>query len=160
MLGGRVAKLFLFEHLSDAQLDIPCADGRIESFAPGPLFRVGEPATCFYVMIDGELVMSGRSVGVDIQTHRTSQRGVYCGAWSAYVPDAEKVYTVSVRLTRPTRFFVLDADKFAGFMQSQFPIAVHLLGGHTLGSMRQQQILASARGWQRWAPSPLALRIN
>ena len=133
--------LFLFEHLSDAQLDILCADGRIESFAPGPLFGVGEPATCLYVMIDGELVMSGRSVGVDIQTHRTSQRGVYCGAWSAYVPDAEKVYTVSVRLTRPTRFFVLDADKFAGFMQSQFPIAVHLLGGHTLGSMRQQQIL-------------------
>ncbi|MGY4647269.1 ATP-binding protein [Mycobacterium sp. URHB0021] len=133
--------LFLFEHLSDAQLDILCADGRIESFPPGPLFTEGEPATCFYVLIDGELVMSGRTGGIDVQTHRTSQRGIYCGAWSAYVPIPEPTYEVSIRLLRPCRFFVLDADKFAHFMQTQFPMAVHLLAGHTLGGLRQQQIV-------------------
>ena len=133
--------LFLFEHLSDSQLDMLCADGRIESFPPGPLFSEGQPATCFFVLIDGELAMSGRTGGFDVLTHRTSQRGVYCGAWSAYVPAAEQVYEVSVRIIRTSRFFVLDADKFAHFMQTQFPMAVHLLAGHTLGGLRQQQIV-------------------
>ena len=73
--------LFLFEHLADEQLDILCDAGHIETFPAGPICREGEPATCFYVMIDGELIMSKRSGGVDIQTNRTSQRGVYFGAW-------------------------------------------------------------------------------
>src|SRR5439155_25804256 len=101
----------------------------------------GDPATCFYVMIDGELVMSKRSGGVDIETGRTSQRGVYCGAWSAYIPGAESVYSASVRVTRPSRFFVLDADAFARFMQAEFPMAVHLLEGHLVGGLRQRQII-------------------
>src|SRR5690349_325306 len=95
----------------------------IETIPAGPLFSEGEPATCFYVLIEGELVMSARTAGVDVQTNRTSQRGAYCGAWSAYVPDAEQKYAVSVRLVRPSRFFVLDAAKFAQFMQTQFPMA-------------------------------------
>src|SRR5690349_5311799 len=90
--------LFLFEHLSDPQLEMLCADGHIETIPAGPLFSEGEPATCFYVLIEGELVMSARTAGVDVQTNRTSQRGAYCGAWSAYVPDAEQKYAVSVRL--------------------------------------------------------------
>lgn len=69
--------LFLFEDLSDSQLDILCAAGHIETFPAGPLVSEGDQATCFYVMIDGELIMSKRSGGVDIQTGRTSQRGVF-----------------------------------------------------------------------------------
>lgn len=133
--------LFLFEQLSDTQLAILCAQGRIETFPEGPLIREGEPATCFYVMVDGELVMSSRMGGIDVQTHRTSQRGVYCGAWLAYIPSASHIHEVTIHLTRPSRFFVLDAPQFADFMHSQFPMAVHLLAGHTLGTLRQQQIL-------------------
>ena len=133
--------LFLFEHLSNAQLELLCTAGRIETFPPGPLIREGEPATHFYVMIEGELLMAGRMGGVDVRTHRTSQRGVYCGAWVAYIPAAAQIHEVSIRLTRTSRFYVLDAERFAGFMQSQFPMAVHLLAGHTLGTIRQQQIL-------------------
>jgi signal transduction histidine kinase len=134
--------LFLFEHLSEAQLAILCADGRIESLPPGPLFNEGEPATLFYVLIEGELVMSGRTGGFDVNTRRTTQRGAYCGAWNAYVPLPEHLYDVSVRLIRESRFYVLDADKFADFMQTQFHMAVHLLVGHTLGGLRQQQIVS------------------
>ncbi len=105
-------------------------------------------------MIDGELVMSKRSGGVDIQTGRTSQRGVYCGAWSAYVPGEEHIYEASVRVTKPSRFFVLDADAFAAFMQSEFPMAVHLLEGHKVGGRRQSRSSASARSCLRSAPSP------
>jgi signal transduction histidine kinase len=133
--------LFLFEHLSQAQLEVLCADGHIETFPAGPLLREGEPARFFYVMIEGELVMSGRMGGVDVQTRRTTQRGAYCGAWVAYVPGVAQVYDVSIRLVRPSRFFVLDAERFAHFMNTQFPMAVHLLAGHTLGTLRQQQLL-------------------
>lgn len=133
--------LFLFEHLSDDQLDTLCQAGSIETFPAGPIVTEGDPATCFYVMLDGELVMSKRSGGVDIQTNRTSMRGVYFGAWSAYIPGEEHIYEASVRLTKSSRVFVLDANAFAGFMQSQFPMAVHLLEGHKVGGRRQSQII-------------------
>jgi signal transduction histidine kinase len=140
-LPDELRTLFLFEKLSDAQLQRLCENGHIAVFEPGPVCVEGDPATCFYVMLDGELVMSKRSGGVDIQTGRTSQRGVYCGAWSAYVPGEEHVYEASVRVTKPSRFFVLDADAFAEFMQSEFPMAVHLLEGQKVGGRRASQII-------------------
>ncbi len=133
--------LFLFEALTDEQLQTLCENGHIAVFEPGPIVTEGDPATCFYVLLDGEVVMSKRSGGVDIETGRTSQRGVYCGAWSAYVPGEEHLYEASVRVTKPSRFFVLDADAFARFMQSQFPMAVHLLEGQKVGGLRQRQII-------------------
>ncbi len=140
-LRDELRTLFLFEDLSDEQLDILCAAGHIETFPAGPVVQEGEPATCFYVMIDGELIMSKRSGGVDIQTNRTSQRGVYFGAWSAYIPGEEQTYQASVRLTKPSRCFVLDSNEFADFMNTQFPMAVHLLEGHLVGGRRQTQII-------------------
>ena len=133
--------LFLFESLSDEQLDILCEAGHIQYFPAGPLVVEGDSATCFYVLIDGELVMSKRSGGVDIQTGHTSQRGVYFGAWSAYIPGEEQLYQASVRLLTESRVFVLQADTFAEFMRTQFPMAVHLLEGHLVGGRRQSQII-------------------
>ena len=63
--------LFLFEHLSDEQLAMLCVNGQVESYEPGPLCVEGEPATCFYVLIEGELAMSKLSGGQDIETNRT-----------------------------------------------------------------------------------------
>jgi signal transduction histidine kinase len=140
-LPDELRTLFLFEALTDEQLHTLCEHGHIQSFEPGPVVTEGDPATCFYVMIDGELVMSIRSGGVDIETGRTSQRGVYCGAWSAYIPGEEQLYSASVRVTKPSRFFVLDAAAFAAFMQSEFPMAVHLLEGHMVGGRRASQII-------------------
>ncbi|OBF24608.1 ATP-binding protein [Mycobacterium sp. ACS4331] len=140
-LPDELRSLFLFEALSDAQLETLCKDGHIEHFEPGPICVEGEPATCFYVLLDGELVMSKRSGGDDIETNRTSQRGVYCGAWGAYVEGIPHIYESSVRVTRPSRFFVLDAAAFGAFVKSQFPMAVHLLEGLKVGGLRQRQIL-------------------
>ncbi|MGX9790035.1 ATP-binding protein [Mycobacterium sp. MMS18-G62] len=140
-LPDELRTLFLFEALSDQQLKMLCDHGHIQSFEPGPVVVEGEPATCFYVLLDGELVMSKRSAGVDIITSQTSQRGVYCGAWSAYIPGEVQVYNASVRVTKPSRFFVLDASAFAEFMKTQFPMAVHLLEGHMVGGRRQSQII-------------------
>ena len=133
--------LFLFEALTDRQLEKLCHSGHVEVFEPGPVCTEGDPATCFYVLVDGELVMSKRSGGVDLETNRTSQRGVYCGAWSAYVPGEQHVYEASVRVTKPSKFFVLDAEAFALFMRTEFPMAVHLVEGQRIGGVRQRQIV-------------------
>src|SRR3954447_26000220 len=105
--------LFLFEHLNDAQLATLCADGKIEHYEPGPIVVEGEPATCLYVLIEGELAMSKLSGGQDIETNRTSHRGVYCGAWRAFTGQLQRQsYDASVYVTKPSRFFVLDAQAF------------------------------------------------
>jgi signal transduction histidine kinase len=133
--------LFLFEALSDEQLATLCAEGRIQLYEPGPISIEGEPATCFYVLIEGELAMSKLSGGQDIETNRTSQRGVYCGAWSAYTGEQHQTYSASVRVTKPSRFFVMDAPAFGRFMKDQFPMAVHLLDGLAVGSERTRRII-------------------
>ena len=74
-LPDELRTLFLFEALTDEQLQTLCENGHIQTFEPGPVVVEGDPATCFYVLIDGEVVMSQRSGGVDIETGRTSQRG-------------------------------------------------------------------------------------
>ena len=46
-------RLFLFAKLSDEQLDWLCQHGHVERFEPGFLYREGDPATCFYVLLKG-----------------------------------------------------------------------------------------------------------
>jgi signal transduction histidine kinase len=133
--------LFLFEALSDEQLAVLCSNGHIQHYEPGPICVEGEPATCFYVLIEGELMMSKLSGGQDIETNRTSQRGVYCGAWRAFTGGKQKTYDASVHVTKPSRFFVMDAPVFADFMKAQFPMAVHLLDGIAVGTDRTRRII-------------------
>jgi signal transduction histidine kinase len=132
--------LFLFEKLSDEQLGWLCARGRVEEFAPGVVVQEGDPATCFYVLLDGTLALSRRVGTEDVETTRTSQRGVYAGAWSAYVEDeAFSTYAATLRAITPSRFFVLDSDDFATFMRDGFPMAVHLLEGIFYGNQKTQR---------------------
>jgi signal transduction histidine kinase len=137
-----VGSLFLFEKLSPEQLGRLCAAGRVERFEPGPVYTEGEPATCFYVMIEGTVVLSRRVGGDDVEVSRTSQRGVYAGSMQAYLGDrVPQVYNNSMRVTEPTRFFVLPAETFSGFMQEWFPMAVHLLEGLFFGSKSMQRAI-------------------
>jgi len=122
--------LFLFEKLSDEQLDWLCENGWVKTFQPGPVYTEGEPATCFYVLIDGTVVLSRRVGPDDVETTRTSQPGVYAGAWRSYLGDrAPDTYNNSMRVTEPSRFFVLDSPLFAKAMRDWFPMAVHMLEG-------------------------------
>jgi hypothetical protein len=61
---------------------------------------------------------------------RTSQHGAYAGAWQASLGGrVPQLYNSSMRVTKPSRFFVLGADVFAQLMNEWFPMAVHLLDG-------------------------------
>ncbi|MCF3134986.1 ATP-binding protein [Streptomyces olivochromogenes] len=129
-----IGSLFLFEKLSPQQKGRLCGAGRVELFEPGPVYTEGDPATCFFVMVEGTVVLSRRVGGDDVEVSRTSQPGVYAGAMQAYLGDRVlQVYNNSMRVTVPTRFFVLPADTFADIMQEWFPMAVHLLEGLFFG---------------------------
>ncbi|GHK01430.1 histidine kinase [Streptomyces sp. Y2F8-2] len=134
--------LFLFEKLDDEQLARLCREGRVEEFDPGPVYTEGEPATCFFVLLKGTVVLSRRVGADDVEVNRTSQRGVYAGAFQAYLGDrAAASYGGSMRVTEPSRFFILPAETFASIMQDWFPMAVHLLEGLFFGSKNTQQVI-------------------
>ncbi|MFJ9860713.1 ATP-binding protein [Streptomyces albogriseolus] len=137
-----IGSLFLFEKLTPEQLGRLCEAGRVERYEPGTVYTEGDPATCFYVMVEGTVVLSRRVGGDDVEVTRTSQRGVYAGAMQAYLGDrVPQVYNNSLRVTEPTRFFVLPADTFADIMQDWFPMAVHLLEGLFFGAKSAQQAI-------------------
>jgi signal transduction histidine kinase len=134
--------LFLFEKLTDEQLQWLCERGHVELIEPGPVFAEGDPATCLYVLLEGTLTLSRKVGEDDLEVNRTSQRGVYAGAFTAYLGDrVPQVYGASMRVTEPSRFFVIDADAFNELMHEWFPMAVHLLEGLFFGGRRTQEMI-------------------
>ncbi|GAA2978503.1 histidine kinase [Streptomyces fulvorobeus] len=137
-----IRQLFLFEKLTPEQLGRLCAAGRVELFEPGVIYTEGQPATCFYVLLEGTVVLSRRVGGDDVEVNRTSRPGVYAGALQAYLGDrTPQIYNHTLHITGPTRFFVLPADTFAGIVQEWFPMAVHLLEGLFFGVKNMQQAI-------------------
>jgi signal transduction histidine kinase len=137
-----LSTLFLFEKLTPDQLSELCEKGRVEEFQPGPVYQQGDPATCFYVLLSGTVVLSRRIGEDDVEVNRTSYRGVYSGAFRAYLGDrAPQVYDNSMRVTEPSRFFVLAAEEFAHVMRDWFPMAIHLLEGAFFGGQRTREII-------------------
>jgi signal transduction histidine kinase len=134
--------LFLFEKLDDEQLDRLCREGHVETIEPGVVYAEGEPANCLYVLIEGTVAMS-RKVGEDnVEVNRTSQRGVYGGAYQAYLGDrVPQVYQNSLRAVGPSRLYVLGAECFAQIMDEWFPMAVHLLEGLFFGGQRTREAI-------------------
>ena len=87
--------------------------------------------------------MTSRRVGEDdVEVARTSQRGVYSGAYTAYLGDrVPQIYQNSMRVTEPSRFFVLGAECFAQIMGEWFPMAVHLLEGLFIGGQKSREVV-------------------
>jgi signal transduction histidine kinase len=137
-----LSTLFLFEKLTSDQLDWLCREGRVLAADTGIVYAEGEPAASLYVLLKGTVVLSRRVGGDDIEVNRTSDRGVYGGAFFAYLGDrVPQVYNNSMRAAEPSRFFVLDAGKFARLMTDWFPMAVHLLEGLFFGTKSTQEAI-------------------
>jgi signal transduction histidine kinase len=134
--------LFLFEKLTSSQLEWLCERGHVEIIDPGPVYAEGDAATCFYVLLEGTVVMSRRVGADDVEVGRTSQHGAYAGAWQAYLGDrVPQTYNSSMRVTEPSRFFVMDALTFSELMNEWFPMAVHLLEGAFFGNKNWAQAI-------------------
>ncbi|RJK98448.1 histidine kinase [Vallicoccus soli] len=133
--------LFLFEQLGEAKLAAVQGIARVEEHAAGTaLYTEGEPATCFYVLLEGELLLTRRVGSGEVEITRSSQRGAYCGATAAWVGERlPQVYMNSGRLTADGRLLVLDAADFAGLVRAWFPMGMHLLEGLVIGSRNTEE---------------------
>ncbi|SBT67704.1 Cyclic nucleotide-binding domain-containing protein [Micromonospora sediminicola] len=139
-------RLFLFESLTPEQLSHLAEHGRVERRRAGePVYVEGEPASCFYVLLDGTVAMHRRVQGDEVELSRTSQPGVYGGAMQAYVGDpAEQRYLNSLRAVTDCAVFALPAAVIADAMRGWFPMATHLLEGLFVG-MRNTQTIVGER---------------
>jgi signal transduction histidine kinase len=135
--------LFLFEKLDPEQLGQLCREGWVEYHESGVVFSEGDIAAKFYVLISGSVVLFRRVGGDDVEVVRTSERGVYAGAFRAFVADQKvpESYSGTLRVTSPSRFFVLSAAGLTRFMREWFPMALHLLEGLFYGVQNAQRMV-------------------
>lgn len=135
--------LFLFEDLDEDQLAWLTRCGKVEEYpADGVICPQGEAAEFFYVLLDGEIVMTQNIRGHVMEVSRTSRPGTYGGAVQAYLGEKiEQRYQHSLLASRPSRMFALPARKFAHAVREWFPMATHLLEGVFFGMTTGRRVV-------------------
>ncbi len=126
---------FLFESLTDEQLDWLVAHGTVETHDPGvDVYRQDDAAEAFYVLLEGEIQLVKGLDGADVILTTANQPGAYAGATRAFIgTSGEQAYASSLRTVTRTRLFRLRGEDFAVALKQWFPMAVHLLDGLFLG---------------------------
>ena len=139
-------KLFLFEALDDTQLAWLADRGVAVPYAVGSsVYREGEAATCFVVLLSGMVSLSRNVHGDDIELSRTDQVGVYGGATQAYLGDrVPQVYNNTMHAITDVEVYELPAVELGAAMRQWFPMAMHLLEGLFFG-MRNTNNAAAER---------------
>ena len=155
---GALRELFLFERLSDDQLAWLAERGEVAAFEAGTtIYRVGEPATYLYVLLEGTLSLVMRAPGGEIEVNRTDHRGTYAGAFFAYLDlPMARSYGTGLRAVTDCRFWVLSAEDFGRAVREWFPMATHMLEGSPSRGWAPSRRSAPASGWSPSAPSPPA----
>jgi signal transduction histidine kinase len=138
-------ELFLFEKLTDEQLAWLAERGEVAGYEAGStVYRVGEPATCLFVLLEGTLSMVMRAPGGEIEVNRTDHRGTYAGAFFAYLDlPMARSYGTGLRAVTDCRFWVLSAEDFGRAVREWFPMATHMLEGFAIQGMGSQQTLST-----------------
>ncbi|HJU03249.1 MAG TPA: cyclic nucleotide-binding domain-containing protein, partial [Actinomycetes bacterium] len=142
---GELRELFLFEKLDDAQLAWLAERGEVVDYQAGEtVYRAGEPAEQFFVLLEGTLVMTMRAGGTEIEVNRTSHHGTYAGAFFAYLDlPLARSYPSSLRAVSDCRFWVLPAADFGQAVREWFPMATHMLEGFAVQGMGSQQTVST-----------------
>jgi signal transduction histidine kinase len=134
--------LFLFESLADEQLEWLSREGFVLSVEDGVVFTEGDPAAYCYILLSGGLRLCKLSHGEEVEITRTSQRGVYAGAFTAFFGSGFATgYANTMRVLEPSRFFVVEAATMATMMRTWFPMALHLIEGYVMNMRRTTQTM-------------------
>jgi len=134
--------LFLFDALTDEQLDWLGDRGWVADVPAGAILDEGAPAELVIVLLSGTITLSRRVGPDDVEMSRTDQRGVYAGAMQSYLADADKLtYAATARALSECRLFVIGASHFGQAVRDWFPMAIHLLEGLFFGMRNSQQIV-------------------
>ncbi|HEY2302369.1 MAG TPA: ATP-binding protein [Acidimicrobiales bacterium] len=134
-LKDELRNCFLFESLTDEQLDWLVDHGTVETHDPGvDVYRQDASAESFYVLLDGEIQLVKQLDGADVVLTTANQPGAYAGATRAFITSSgDQSYASNLKTVTRTRLFKLAAEDFAYVLKTWFPMAVHLLDGMFLG---------------------------
>jgi signal transduction histidine kinase len=139
---------FLFESLSDDQLDKLATLGSEVQFEPGQTIYVeGQPGEFLWVLLDGEMELERNVGGQRIRLTTASRPGSYGGGIEAFAGSSvASGYRATARTTRPSRFFQLPSSEFSRLLADWSPIAKHFLDGYL---QRLESIEATVRERER-----------
>ena len=128
MLADELRGLFLFESLTDEQIDRLVAIGEVVEFEQGTLlFQEGDPAGHFWVLLEGHVELLRRT-GHDVAHYNDMDRpGVWAGGFAAWDPSAS--YLSTGVGTIPGRVLRVPSAAFEQWAQHWFPFSVHLIRG-------------------------------
>ena len=137
-------KLFLFESLTDEQLDWLSEHGEVKTFPAGEtVVAEGDEPTCFFVLLSGTLSLSRLAGGERVLVNRSDHVGSYFGATQSYLSTdrAQKTYGATVEAATDMRIFQLPAAEWGAKVREWFPMAIHLLDGIFLGMLNSQRVV-------------------
>lgn len=129
MAAAELRALALFDGLDDLQLGAFEADGETVCFAGGEvLFRFGDPAADFWVILEGEIeLLRPREHGDAVVVAHMSVPGTWAGGFQAWTDSG--TYMATGRGSGPGRVFRLPAERLGSHVQAWFPFGVHLIQG-------------------------------
>jgi signal transduction histidine kinase len=139
--------LFVLDGLSDEQLAGLLAAGEEVRFDEGKeLFREGDPADFWWVLLDGRVDLVRRAGREEAVVMLTMERpGVWAGGFQAWNPSSS--YLATARGASSGRMFRVPSGALGELTRSWFPFGVHLIEGffQTVRSMdslsRQREAL-------------------
>jgi signal transduction histidine kinase len=121
--------LFLFEGLTDEQLEHLLAVGEEVRFVPGQeLLHEGAPAEAWWMLVDGQVELvrkAGREEAVVMMT--MDRPGVWAGGFRAW--DSESSYLATARGASTGRMLRVPAAALREFVHRWFPFGVFLMEG-------------------------------
>ena len=120
--------LSLFDGLTDAQLEDLVAAGDEVLFGPGEtLFRAGERADAWWVLVDGAVDLVRHVGREDVVVRTMDEPGRWAGGFGAW--DAHGVYLATGRASAAGRILRVPASALRDLTNAWFPLATHLLEG-------------------------------
>jgi signal transduction histidine kinase len=133
----------LFDGLSDEQLDALLDAGEEVPVGTGDLlFREGEHADAWWVLLEGSLELSRHSGREDVVVGRMDVPGRWAGGFRAW--DENGVYLATARGREPGRVLRVPSDRLRAFADTWFPFAAHLVAG-LYGTARSIEATARQR---------------
>jgi signal transduction histidine kinase len=128
MRAGDLRGLAVFEGLSDDQLAELAAGGTEVPIEPGvDLFREGEPADFWWVLVDGALDLIRHIGQEDTVVARMDVPGRWAGGFRAW--DEHGVYLATGRGRTPGRVLRVPAEVLRERTSAWFPLGGHLIDG-------------------------------
>lgn len=118
----------LFDGVTDDQLAELLDDGAEVRFGRGDvIFREGEHADFWWVLVDGSLTLTRRLGDEDAVVGRMATPGVWSGGFRAW--DQQGVYLATGCGEEPGRLLQVPAEALGRRLRAWLPLGVHLING-------------------------------